>query len=72
MLEVELLMFRLKDQEPRVFDLIKKSTPDFTQVIKTKTSEYTELIFKNKVRIKCNQDIYLLSINSKEPIYRNY
>ncbi len=72
LLEIELFRHNLKIYEPRIFDLIKRSKPKFSQMIRTKTTEYFELVFKNKVRIKCSSEIHHLSINKVDPIYRNY
>ncbi|SDS13422.1 hypothetical protein SAMN04487764_1529 [Gillisia sp. Hel1_33_143] len=70
-LEVSLFEKQLFDDHRYAYNLIKRSSPDFVQIVTTPFSKYYELVYKNRMKVKVSADLYNLSIDKKE-IKRNY
>jgi hypothetical protein len=72
-LEYAYFLSILKKEEKYVYELIEKSTPDYSQIVKNHIGEERfELVFTNKVRLKINKELFELCPKKESPINKNY
>lgn len=72
-LEYAYFLSILKREEKYVYELVEKSTPDYSQIVKNHIGEERfELVYDNGTRLKINKELFDLCPKKEDQINKNF